>query len=99
MAFSGRRAGFNAVRGWLAANAQEEFPSIGAAISRTAEKCSRCHFTVSLAPTAMGVLRRMQAPDGDVSSRVPGARLMAPAGSRQKTSATAHKTVLGSMIR
>ena len=41
----------------------------------TAEKCSRCHFTVTLAPTAMGLLRRMQAPDGDVSSRVPGARL------------------------
>jgi len=63
-----------------------------------AENCSRCHFTVSSDPTVMGVLTRRQAPDGDVSSRVAGARFD-PVGSSQKTSATAHTTVLGSMLR
>jgi hypothetical protein len=65
----------------------------------TAEKCSRCHFTVSLEPTVMGVLIRMQAPEREVSSRVAGAWYGWPAGSSQQTSATAHMVVLGSMLR
>jgi hypothetical protein len=65
----------------------------------TAENCSRCHFTVRREPTWMGVLTRMQAPDGEVSSRVAEARFGVPPWSSQKTSATAHKTVLGSMLR
>ena len=39
-----------------------------------AENCSRCHLTTSREPTLMGVLRRMQAPDGEVSSMVAGSR-------------------------
>jgi len=65
----------------------------------TAENCSRCHFTVSLDPTVIGALRRMQAPDGDVSSRVAEVRFEVPPWSSHETSATAHKTVLGSMLR
>jgi len=65
----------------------------------TAENCSRCHFTVSREPIVMAVLRRMQAPDGDVSSRVAEARFGVPSCSSHETSATAHRTVLGSMLR
>ena len=64
-----------------------------------AENCSRCHLTMSLEPTLMGVFTRMQAPDGEVSSMVAGSRLGMPSGSSQETSATAHKTVLGSKLR
>ena len=64
----------------------------------TPENCSRCHLTVSLDPTVMGVLTRMQAPDRDVSSRVPGTRDGLPLSS-QTTSATAHITNLGSRLR
>lgn len=39
-----------------------------------AENCSLFHFTISLDPIEMGFLSRMQAPDGDVSSSVAGAR-------------------------
>ena len=63
-----------------------------------AENCSRCHLTVSSAPTVIGVFTRKHAPDGDVSSSVAGARFV-PVGSSQKTSATAHITVLGSTLR
>ena len=64
-----------------------------------AENCSRCHFTMILDPMLIGVLRRMQAPDREVSSRVPAARLDVPLWSCQQTSATAHSAVLGSMLR
>lgn len=43
-----------------------------------AENCSMYHFTESLDPTMIGFLRRIQAPDGDVSSSVAEARLGAP---------------------
>lgn len=63
-----------------------------------AENCSRCHFTVSSDPIVIGVFTLRQAPDGDVSSSVAAARFT-PVGSSQKTSATAHITVLGSTLR
>ena len=74
-------------------------PSLRQLLAILAENCSLCHFTMSLDPTEMGLLSRMQAPDGDVSSSVAGARLGFPVGSSQETSATAHKTVLRSMFR
>src|SRR6202453_1756764 len=61
------------------------------------ENCSRCHLMVSLDPTSMGVLIRMQTPDGDESSILAGARCDAPAWSCQQTSATAIIGVLGSV--
>ena len=53
---------------------------------------------VSLDPTSMGVLIRMQTPDGDESSILAGARCDAPAWSCQQTSATAIIGVLGVTI-
>ncbi len=47
----------------------------------TAENCSRCHFTVRWEPIVMGVFRRMQAPETEVSSRVAGRRSGSPVGS------------------
>src|SRR5579863_2942248 len=62
----------------------------------TPEKSSRCHRIVSLDPTAMGVLIRMQTPEGDVSSILAGARCDVPDWSSQQTSATAIIGILDS---
>src|SRR5580692_682938 len=61
------------------------------------EKSSLCHLIVSLDPTAIGVLIRMQTPDGEVSSILAGARCAVPAWSFQQTSATAIMAVLDSV--
>ena len=62
----------------------------------TPENCSRCHFTVTVDPSANGRLRRTHAPDLDVSSSVPGERQGAPLASCQETSARAHNATRGS---
>jgi len=59
----------------------------------------RQNFTVSFEPTVIGVLTRMQAPDGDMSSSVAGTTFSVPAGSSNRTSALAQMAVLGSMAR
>lgn len=63
------------------------------------ENCSRCHFTRRVEPTAIAVLTRIHAPEGDVSSSVAAARYGFPVGSSQETSATAQMAVRGSMLR
>src|ERR1700691_1407103 len=63
----------------------------------TPEKSSLCHLIVSLDPTAMGVLIRMQTPEGDVSSILAGARCDVPDWSCQQTSAIAIIAVLDSL--
>jgi len=62
----------------------------------TPENCSRCHFTVRLDPTVIGVRTRIHAPETDVSSRVAGRRCGIPVESCQATSATAHTVFRGS---
>src|ERR1700685_4222130 len=64
----------------------------------TPEKSSLCHLIVSLDPTAMGVLIRMQTPEGDVSSILAGARCDVPDWSSQQTSAIAIIAVLDSLV-
>src|SRR5579862_4620720 len=64
-----------------------------------AENCSRCHLMVTREPTSKERLTRTHAPERDVSSIVAVTRLCVPLASSQKTSATAHITVLGSNSR
>ena len=63
-----------------------------------AENCSRCHLMTTREPTSNGRFTRTHAPECDVSSIVAGTRFCVPASS-QRTSATAHITVLGSYSR
>ena len=64
-----------------------------------AENCSRCHLMVTREPISKERLTRTHAPECDVSSIVAATRLRVPLASSQKTSATAHITVLGSNSR
>jgi hypothetical protein len=64
-----------------------------------AENCSRCQRMVSRDPMVNGRWTRIQAPDGEVSSSVAGARKDVPLSSSQVTSATAHMVLRGSIVR
>lgn len=65
----------------------------------TAENCSRCHRMVSRDPMLNGRWTRTQAPDGEVSSSVAGARKDVPLSSSHITSADAHIALRGSIVR
>lgn len=64
-----------------------------------AENCSRCHRMVSCDPMVNGRCTRTQAPDGEVSSRVAGARKDVPVSSFHVSSASAHIVLRGSIVR
>jgi hypothetical protein len=72
LSFLGGRFDFDLL--FIASNSEKEIFAIAATVSGNRRKCSLFHFTMSLEPIELGLLSRIQAPDGEVSSSVAGAR-------------------------